>query len=247
MIVGELACDRLVDAAARRSALIHAAVCEHCAARLAAQRALTAGLLEVAEATGNQHASPRVKRQLRAAVAERRLSRTSPVKPAPVMAIASVRRQSWPRWALAAAAAILALFTITAVLWQRSAKPAQEELVDARPAPAVTRSPQPPTIQRDQLKSLQATKVNAARRAPRRSRAIDNAADENEIASEFVPLTLAADEKALENGALVRLEVPRASLIALGLPLRVEGLRETVNAEVMMGDNGVAYAIRVVR
>ena len=45
----------------------------------------------------------------------------------------------------------------------------------------------------------------------------------------------------------MRLEVPRARLIAMGLPLRVEADREMINAEVMMGDNGVAYAIRFVR
>jgi hypothetical protein len=62
-----------------------------------------------------------------------------------------------------------------------------------------------------------------------------------------VPLTFAGETKALENGFIVRVEVPRSTLIAMGLPLNVERHEEAVKADVMMGDNGVAYAIRVVR
>jgi hypothetical protein len=253
-IVSDLAGDRIVNAVVRKSALAHTSVCEHCARRLAAERALTARLLEFAEATADEHASPRVRRQLRAAVAELKIAQVNPVKAAPVISIASLKRPTWKQWAWGAlaTAAILALFAIAAVLLNRPVKPAPEELMgETGPAPARTQAPQQsalfmPTAERDQ-EATQLPKTNVQRRAPRRSRSIDRTADENEIASEFIPLTLAADEKELENGMLVRLEVPRARLIAMGVPLHIEGNQEIVNAEVMMGDNGVAYAIRVVR
>ncbi len=247
-IVGDLACDRLLDAAARKSALIHAAVCERCARRLAAERALTAGLLEFAEATADRRASPRVKQQLRAAVAERKAPQTAHVGVAPVISIASRRKTSWPRWALAAAATILAFIALTMWWWQQSAKPANEELAnEEKSAPAQTPSPQSPTL--DPVAPTPDSRVapQPAKAAPRRSRALDLKANDQELASEFIPLTLAADEQAMANGTLVRLEMSRDKLIAMGLPLQVEGGRQTVNAEVMMGDNGVAYAIRVVR
>ena len=256
-IVGELACDRLVEAAIRKSALVHAAVCGRCAVQLDAQRALNAGLLEFAEATGREHAAPRLKRELHAALAERKVAKAATIKAAPVVAITPagkpISKQSWPRWALAAAAAILALFTITVMLWQRSAPRAQEGLEGgAKPAPSAT---QPllmpaPFARRDhiaQIATIDPAASGFPHRAPRRRSVIDRAGDESEIVSEFVPLTIAGDARDLQDALVVRVEVPRSKLIALGLPLNVERDRETVKADVLMGDNGVAYAIRLVR
>jgi hypothetical protein len=68
-------------------------------------------------------------------------------------------------------------------------------------------------------------RVSQAAGKTRRSTTIDRALEETELASEFVPLTLVADERVLENGTLVRLTVPRARLIAMGVPLQMEAER----------------------
>jgi hypothetical protein len=239
-IAGDVAEDRLMLATVRSSALIHAATCERCAAHLAARRALDARLIEFAEATATRHASPHVKQRLRAAVAERR-----PASAAPVAAIEHFRKPNWGRWALAAAATILLLFTI-AVAWLRGA---HEELANVPPpAPATVPTPPPamplsPSVtQRDATAALKSLKANVRRRG-----GTDRVAEGSETASAFIPLTLEADEKSLENGTLVRMAVSRSRLVAMGVPLHLHGGQETVNAEVMLGDNGVAYAIRVVR
>jgi hypothetical protein len=260
-ILIELACDRPLDASVCEHAAVHTAVCESCARRLAAQRELTARVHEFSVGTENLHASPRVKERLRAAVAERSMPLTAFGSPAlalpSVMANASARRASWPRWTLAAAAVILVLFMITMVWRRHSTAPIEKELAEGPSAPTQTQSrtapafdPAPPETPRDQAvaRPLQPSqKDTSRRRATRNNSEIESEVGTGESASEFVPLTPVVDEKAIENGLIVRLEVSRSKLIALGFPLHAEGGQETVNAEVMMGDNGVAYAIRVVR
>ena len=253
-LVNELASDRLVDAVTRKRALVHAAVCEACARQLTAQRMLNTGLLEFAEATGREHPPLRVKQAVRAAWLEGQpVPLTAPVAgqtTAKVLTFRPAKQTNWTRWALAAAATILMLFTISILLWRRPA--ANEQLVAERvqPTPQVTQvlsTPLAPQAAQTVVAPPFANEAKARRRVARTVRVVAPAAEEEELVSEFVPLTLAADERALANGTLVRLEVPRARLIAMGLPLRVEADRETVKADVMLGDNGVAYAIRVVR
>ncbi len=253
-LLNELASDRLPDALARKRALVHARGCEPCARQLAAQRALSAGLVEFAEATGMELPPLRIKQQLRAAVAERRAAPVLAPIPATVLAFKPAVKANWQRRALAVAAALLLLFTASLLLWRQAhevqpaklasgatlAPPAPPEVLRA---PLVDEARAPDRQPRAQLAQHQVAKLRSVRRA----HATVTATAEQELVSEFVPLTLATDERALANGTLVRLEVPRARLIAMGLPLRVEADRETVNAEVMLGDNGVAYAIRVVR
>jgi hypothetical protein len=259
-VLNELASDRLLDALARKRALVHAGGCEVCARQLATQRALSAGLIEFAEMTGRELPPERIRQQLRAAVAERRATPVVASVPATVLLFKPVAKTHWQRQALAAAAAVLVLFTVSLLLLRQSNNPEKNDLANGvTPTPHVAPAsiqtpvvnPTPPTPPtplidpqpREQLASQQVTK----RRPVRRARVIEPRADEQELASEFVPLTMDTDERALANGTLVRLEVPRARLIAMGLPLRVEADRDTISAEVMMGDNGVAYAIRVVR
>lgn len=49
-----------------------------------------------------------------------------------------------------------------------------------------------------------------------------------------------------DTAPIVRVKVSRASLAALGLPLAGEDLSQTVDADVLVGDDGLARAIRIV-
>lgn len=71
---------------------------------------------------------------------------------------------------------------------------------------------------------------------------------EAESVTEFI--SLVADAPAaqpLESGQLVRVQVPRAALASLGLPLNAERGNEPVKADVLLGGDGLARAIRFVR
>jgi hypothetical protein len=72
--------------------------------------------------------------------------------------------------------------------------------------------------------------------------------NEAERVTEFI--SLVADAPAatpLESGQLVRVQLPRAALASLGLPLNVERGNEPVKADVLLGGDGLARAIRFVR
>lgn len=73
--------------------------------------------------------------------------------------------------------------------------------------------------------------------------------DEAESVTEFIPLVAGAPAATpLEGGQLVRVQLPRAALASLGLPLNVErGNEERVRADVLLGNDGMARAIRFVR
>ncbi len=246
-ILSEIANDRLIDAEARKDAIGHTSACEFCA-----QSTLNAGLFEFAEATVDGHASPRVKTRLRAAVAERKRTPATPVKPAPAMTVSPSSRSNW---ALAAAVMIM-LLAIPAAVWRHSTRSNGKHAGEENgPLPTKTEPRQMPKLEPAGLENQSylmagnagSEKTGSPRRRVLQRRKTLAASPADEYATEFIPLTMTADPKAIENGTLVRLEVSRAKLIAMGLPIQIEGGREQVNAEVMMGDNGVAYAIRVVR
>jgi negative regulator of sigma E activity len=72
-------------------------------------------------------------------------------------------------------------------------------------------------------------------------------AGEAEIATDFMPLTYDGGAMAMESGHVVRVELPRTALVSMGLPMNPERAGELVKADVLMGDDGVARAIRFVR
>lgn len=70
---------------------------------------------------------------------------------------------------------------------------------------------------------------------------------ESEIATDFLPLVDADSSAAQEGGQLVRVEMPRTALAAFGLPMNIERADEPVKADVLVGHDGLARAIRFVR
>jgi hypothetical protein len=70
-------------------------------------------------------------------------------------------------------------------------------------------------------------------------------ADDSEYAS-FVPLPYADDPSALDEGTVVRVEMPRAALASLGLPLTALESDATVRADLIVSADGTPQAIRLV-
>ena len=68
-----------------------------------------------------------------------------------------------------------------------------------------------------------------------------------EIATSFIPLSNGRSLAAAESMQLVRVELPRSALVSFGLPMNVERADERVKADVLIGNDGVARAIRFVR
>ena len=254
-VVTDLACEFLIEAAARKRALAHARACARCAARLHQERALTAAL-NIAASGETAQAPQLMKTTLLAAFQPQTAAATVTRRPASINQ--APRRVT--RWAMAAAAALMLLAILVAlqVLHKQSAL---ESSASSQPAlaetPAAT-SVAPPTTgiagsHADESSLVSKKNGQALPAARRRMRPVfrpemasRNRSLASETVTEFIPLTALADATAMRSGTVWRVEVPRASLIAMGLPLNAERAHETVKADIVVGDDGLARAIRLV-
>jgi hypothetical protein len=107
-------------------------------------------------------------------------------------------------------------------------------LPEARPIVASTqRTTHSPTVRRPN--AVQPTEVRTliAKAKPKTS----------ETKSEFISLSYAADPT---SGQVVRVKVPRSMMVTLGLVASVEKPANLVDAEVVVGDDGLTRAIRFI-
>ena len=238
--------------AASAEALEHAGGCAHCAARLDAERALTSDLRALAAAAPAAGAPPATEARLLAAFRDEAR--------APAPQVVPFRRRTIA--ALAAAAALgavglgaLALSVARPAGPERAATKARVVPVApaARPVPDVV-APTPSTVTPDLPDVLvtpgrsdtHAIRTSAPVR-PRPAAPRPAPAAPREVTTEFFPLVSASDSEALEGGQLVRMELPRAQLAALGFHLNAERVDERITADVLLGHDGVARAIRFVQ
>ena len=65
---------------------------------------------------------------------------------------------------------------------------------------------------------------------------------------EFYALSFAGDPNEAERGGrIVRVDIPRSTLYAMGVDIPLENEAETVKADLLVGNDGVTRAIRVVK
>ncbi len=84
--------------------------------------------------------------------------------------------------------------------------------------------------------------------APRRPPSARNVAPPApEVTTEFFPLAHGGGLASGEGGQVVRVELPRTALASFGLPVNVETNGGRVRADVLLGEDGTARAIRFVR
>lgn len=222
----------------RARALSHAELCIGCAARLAEERAWLANVRVVKTELARQEAPARVKAALLAALRNQHRS-----APPPVIS-------SWLSWRWAAVAAtlfvILGLAGLVAMKLGGKEQP-QEALrlpapLTTPPVPAamekVTPAPTPvPVAMRRALRP-----VHLVARLPLRS----SAAPPSETPAPFYSLVEDGQMAPLESGRIVRIEVPPAALIKWGVPLTETTLTQPMQADLLLGQDGLARAIRFV-
>jgi hypothetical protein len=68
-----------------------------------------------------------------------------------------------------------------------------------------------------------------------------------EIATEFMPLGYLNAVNLQDGGQIVRVELPRSTMASFGLPVNMDRYNERVKADVLLGVDGVAHAIRFVQ
>jgi hypothetical protein len=70
--------------------------------------------------------------------------------------------------------------------------------------------------------------------------------DDSEYAANFVPLPYADDPATIEDGAIVRVTLPRSALASFGLPVVDDGTTDQIPADLIVSADGTPEAIRLV-
>lgn len=247
-VVGDLARGRMMEAEQRTDALAHAEECEVCLARLHDEETLTRGLQLLAADMESLSASPEMESKLREAFRNR-----NTVVP---LASRSVRPRYW--WA--AVAAVLLLAMTVAAAWWRSAATRQElanettpkQQVEAPRGPSPIESPAPKPVEynavneppKPQALPKSFHRNTTPRRAPETAMANHVT---NEIATDFMPLGDFNPASLQDGGQIVRVKVTRTTLVRFGLPVNMDRFNENVKADVLVGSDGLAHAIRFVQ
>jgi hypothetical protein len=239
-------------------------------------RALAAGM-KTAEAPPRVEAALLAAFRARAATtaAEESSEAVAASNVVPVSGHAQARRWSWAKTiavASLAAAASLALFVLVQPDAPQQA-PVRSAMIVEPPNGTTGGGPPAPTVAQDAshesvgaadgqtlagvepevltprpayvVPRARATNIsyNRGNRPPRPAQA----ADAQEVATEFIPLVHAGQYAQAEEGHLVRVELPRSALASFGLPVNAEAPGGSVKADVLMGQDGIARAIRFVR
>lgn len=270
-VITELARGQMLEAGAREDTLSHIEECQHCAARLRDEETLTAGLRNVASVAAKAEAPATLEATLVSAFRQ-----PSKYSDSPFVAPATRTLSRSRAVGIAAAAALLVIsaFAVSRLLFIDSPEAARTGARMEQPAPAssptvAAREPEQITVEPAPLPSApDDERKNVAVPAPprlfERQRGLmrnvglnskpmhsalnyENVANaREEVMTEFLPLTYGGLSQ-VDDGQVIRIEVPRSALQSFGLPVNIERAGERVKADVLLGHDGVARAIRFVR
>ena len=250
-LVSELARGQMMEADLRAEALAHSEDCEHCQARLRDEEKLTRGLQILAAEMETLVAPPEMELKLREAFRTRHVA-------APVLASNSSDASSRSRYWLVAVAAMLLVALSVAAMWWKSDAPEQTVAEKSAPKPAET--PIVPSGPSGPIAEPAHRAGNEGRKRPTPKVAKRNSGTRkpeaqlanhatNEIATDFMPLG-GGDVNTVvlqDGGQIIRVRLRRSELLRFGFPVNMERYNENVKADVLVGVDGQARAIRFVQ
>ena len=244
-VVLDIAREQLLDAGVRVAALEHAGGCDSCCVRLAAQQQLSRHLRALSEAMRPLGGAPQI--DPRAIAACRSRSRVLNFR-------TPQRRKTW-----AAVAAVVLLLIGSGVRWRhvllKSNNPTVDQSRTAEIQPSTPKSalkpPDPIKAVHDPIAHKSKSVASRSIRSPKSNRqgsALASTANvKNEIATDFFAVGDTSALSLADGGQLVRVELPRSALMRFGLPVNTDRASERVKADVLLGSDGIARAIRFVR
>ena len=250
--IDDLARDQIMDAETRALALAHTETCASCAARLRDERRLTSGLRAMSRSFEAEQAPARVESALLAAFQERAVE---PAAQTSEVALVATRRLSRRLIGAAAAAAILIIIVLVASRLESTPQQVRKDdsapTVVPLPKEEAPRQEVRPNNERLIVKDTGQQSEKPLRTPRRASAKPDNRNQagkpaEEVIATDFLPLTYGDSLTSLEGGQLMRVKLPRSVLASFGLPMNAERADEPIVADVLVGYDGVAHAIRFV-
>jgi hypothetical protein len=233
-VVSDLARGQMMAAEQRGEALAHSETCERCAARLRDEEMLTRGLQSLAAEMETLDAPAAVEGKLLEAFRNRE--------------VVTRRRSNASYWA-AAIAAMVFRWSKAADEPRRAVKLEEPQVTPENKAPenkpaeefAGVREQEDPLPQRPKPKRVRSSGVRRAE-SPQVANHVNN-----EVATDFIPLSYMSAASFQDGGQIIRVQVPRAALANFGLPVNMDRYNERVKADVLFGVDGRAQAIRFVQ
>jgi len=250
-------------------AAVHLAGCPRCSAQLERERLLTESLAALAGSLENCAVPAAMEARLLAAFREH--SRNHRTR-RPVFQLPARRSALW----IAGAAAIIVVslgVALEIVLIDRqpfgapvespakaTASAASSQVADSAEIPAVRRpestGPGPATMEAaGTLGRGPGNGLPSADAAPSASQAAIAPPEAEQtvlqrpqqVSSEFVPLFYGGDPQLLEAGQVWRVEMPRGALQSVGMPVVEESRAGLIQVDILLGEDGIARAIRLVQ
>jgi hypothetical protein len=251
--VSDLARHQVLEARVRDGALDHATTCAGCRLRLDDEKRLSSHLRALAQAMNPLEARSEV--ETRVVNAFRSRTDNSP-------RFKAQRRKYWAPIA-AAAAVVLLVVSLLMMHWAHRLSPHENlaaTITDKVETPLSTSENEtnslPHSSTKDRpLKNTLAKKPRAGYSAPshrsnlgREENSSPNSSNlKTEIATDFFRIGDTSPLSLADGGQLVRVQLPRSTLMKFGLPVNVDRANERVKADVLLGSDGIARAIRFVR
>ena len=266
-IVIDLARMRIMDSSVKERALAHSGECETCSQRLDDERALSLGLQALAAEMKSVSASDRVEVELLTAF------RNLGVQPRPNTAH---RWHYWAAAAAAVLLLVFGISALRSRMAQPDVHE-QAKVDSGPPAIHTSSSPAATSSAlavESLTRPGAAIRTNRSARTRSRARELkdrpvdigavkdsNEVADtpstgnpavpanhtEREVATSFIPVGYASPMAFQDGGQLVRVELPRSAMASFGLPVNLARANERVKADVLVGYDGQARAIRFVQ
>jgi len=250
----ELARGQMMGAEVRNEALAHSAACQTCATRLRTEEMLTRGFRSVFEEMTAIEAPAAIEANLLKAFRQ------------PQVATVTLVGNSTPNyrryWLTAIAALLLIVFSVIAVRWRtekvvvpqnarNQTTPQKNEAVpqqspEVRPEETLASDPHQPRPQRPKRR-VNSSALTVASAQSNRDKGNDANHASYEVATEFMPLGYLNPVAFQDGGQIVRVEVPRTTLANFGIPVNMDRYNERVKADILVGVDGTARAIRFVQ
>ena len=162
-------------------------------------------------------------------------------------------------WGWAIPAAALLLFGFVMLMTKSNPEKFNENVKQITPekivtpeniAPLEKTEPSEKSEIKDSAPKVTVVKANhrpAAKRSENKISHSPIATETAEVVTDFLPLTYLSESSAADSGHVVRVEVPRTMMASMGVPTNRERNTEFVKADVIIGDDGLATAIRFVQ
>jgi len=197
------------------------------------EEALTSSLKLLAEEMSSLNAPPELEQKLRDTFRARKV-----VRP--------VWRRSTAYWLAAGIAAMILIAVSVIALRLRTEPQPQQIRAEHTTPPKIEREEPRPILEAPAKEEVVAHKPR--RRTTRRPTNTEVANHVNrEIATDFMALGYLNPATLQDGGQIIRVELPRSTLVNFGLPVNMDRYNEKVKADVLLGVDGMARAIRFVQ